>query len=102
MRSVCPSCDHGRVLVFRPDCASKGVCECGLCPEVDDCPECRIVACEACGTEGTIYSGTGWDGDYLYADRCTVCDGTGGEIVKVEPCTEEDLENKAAQWRGEA
>ncbi len=29
-------CDHGRVLVFR----CKGHCECGLCPEVDDCPKC--------------------------------------------------------------
>lgn len=33
----CPrGCDHGRVLVFR----CTGVCECGHCPEVEDCPEC--------------------------------------------------------------
>jgi hypothetical protein len=93
----CPTCDHGRVEVF----ACEGVCECGMCPTVDDCPDCkgsgeadkpdvRIVLCEACGSEGTIYSGTGWDGDYLYADRCDTCEGTGGEVINVERITMED------------
>lgn len=32
----CPRCDHGRVLVFQ----CEGVCTCGHCPDVGDCPEC--------------------------------------------------------------
>ena len=32
----CKHCDHGRVLVFH----CKGVCDCGYCPEIADCPEC--------------------------------------------------------------
>ncbi len=33
----CQHCDgSGRVLVFY----CKGVCECGRCPDVEDCPEC--------------------------------------------------------------
>lgn len=33
----CPAgCDHGRVLRFR----CKSICDCGRCPEVEDCPEC--------------------------------------------------------------
>ena len=33
----CQRCDgSGRVEVFH----CKGVCECGMCPELDDCPEC--------------------------------------------------------------
>ena len=57
----------------------------------------RIVPCEACGTEGTIYGGTGWDGDYLYADRCTVCEGTGGEVVPTEAVTADDLDELEAE-----
>lgn len=33
----CQTCDgNGRVEVF----VCKGVCECGMCPELEDCPEC--------------------------------------------------------------
>ena len=32
----CQYCDHGRVLVYR----CKDVCECGYCPDLDDCPNC--------------------------------------------------------------
>lgn len=32
----CQYCDHGRVLVFY----CEGVCACGHCPDVEDCPEC--------------------------------------------------------------
>ena len=32
----CQHCDHGRVLVFY----CIGHCECGYCPDVEDCPEC--------------------------------------------------------------
>ena len=33
----CPrGCDHGRALVFH----CNGVCACGYCPDVEDCPEC--------------------------------------------------------------
>lgn len=32
----CQNCTDGRVLVFVCD----GVCQCGMCPQVADCPEC--------------------------------------------------------------
>ncbi len=33
----CDQCDHGRVLVF----SCEGVCMCGRCPDVGDCPTCK-------------------------------------------------------------
>lgn len=89
-------CDHGRVLVF----SCVDVCECGLCPDIGDCPECRIVLCEHCGSEGRIYRGQ-YD-DERDCGECPACAGTGGEIVKVEPITEEDIETQAAEERGES
>jgi hypothetical protein len=49
----------------------------------------RLVLCETCGSEGRIYRG-------LYEDErdcgpCPACEGTGGEIVEVEPIEMEDL-----------
>lgn len=35
LRDKC-DCDHGRVLQF--SCEDR--CDCGLCPEVVDCPHC--------------------------------------------------------------
>lgn len=61
----------------------------GLPPD----PNVRIVCCENCGSEGRVYIGQ-------YEDErdngeCPVCEGTGGEIVEVEPITEDDIENLA-------
>jgi hypothetical protein len=49
----------------------------------------RIVPCEACGSEGRIYRGQ-------YEDErdcgpCPYCEGTGGEIITVQPIELEDL-----------
>ena len=90
--SSCDKCDHGQVLVF----ACEGVCECGLCPYVGDCPVCvgedtpdvRIVLCEACGSEGRIYRGQ-YD-DERDCGECPACEGTGGEIIDVARITLED------------
>lgn len=35
-KPVCGLCADGRVLVYR----CEGPCECGLCPDVEDCPHC--------------------------------------------------------------
>lgn len=84
--TTCQNCDHGRVEVF----ACVGVCECGLCPDIGDCQECRIVLCEHCGSEGRIYRGQ-YD-DERDCGECPACEGTGGEIVTVTPITVEDLD----------
>jgi len=56
----------------------------------------RIVLCEACGSEGQIIWQTGGSDNYgnpLEAcEPCPYCEGTGGEIIKTEPITLEDLE----------
>lgn len=51
-----------------------------------------IVPCEACGTEGTIYSGTSWDGDYRWAEPCPYCDGTGDAEIDGQMIDLEDAE----------
>jgi hypothetical protein len=61
----------------------------------------RIVGCEACGTDGRLYVL-----DYCHGSRnepphwgdrddgpCPYCEGTGGEIIEVEPIGIEDLGN---------
>jgi len=50
----------------------------------------RIVLCEACGSEGRILSCDGgpYDTD---GGPCPYCEGTGGELIKVQPITEEDF-----------
>jgi hypothetical protein len=67
--------------------------------ERDDSEDFRIVGCEACGTEGRVQHIThtyvdfrnggivecGWEED------CEACEGTGGEIIPVEPITLDDL-----------
>jgi len=50
----------------------------------------RIVCCEACGSEGRIYYGECDDG---FSEPCPYCEGTGGEIIPVEPITLDDLLN---------
>ena len=56
----------------------------------------RIVACEACGTEGRIYHGNG-DKPWDYVEECPYCDGTGGEIITTQPIEMADLDSEGAQ-----
>lgn len=51
----------------------------------------RIVLCEACQSEGRILTSDGGPYDTDNGE-CPYCEGTGGEIVKTEPITLEDLE----------
>jgi hypothetical protein len=59
----------------------------------------RIVGCEACGTEGRIYvtdwSPGDWNEPGHWGERdtgpCPYCEGTGGEIIEVEPIEMDDL-----------
>jgi hypothetical protein len=58
------------------------------------CGDFRIVPCEWCGTEGRLYrtaSGHPNDPDTIDIGPCSACEGTGGEIVEVEPITMEEL-----------
>lgn len=49
----------------------------------------RIINCECCGGEGRDLRGSGPDPiDY---GECTVCEGTGRELIEVEPIEMEDL-----------
>jgi hypothetical protein len=41
----------------------------------------RIVCCEACGSEGRLIDDT----------PCNWCDGTGGEVIAVQPIEQDDL-----------
>lgn len=56
----------------------------------------RIVLCEACGSEGRIYHWTGRYDNYgnpmEYEEPCPYCDGTGGELIGVQPIELEDME----------
>lgn len=45
----------------------------------------RVVGCEACGTEGQIYS------DEYTSVPCPWCEGTGGEVIEVYPIEMKDL-----------
>ncbi len=56
----------------------------------------RIVACEACGTEGRVYHGNG-DKPWDYVEECPYCDGTGGEIITTQPIEMADLDAEGAQ-----
>jgi hypothetical protein len=56
----------------------------------------RIVACEACGTEGRIYHGNG-DKPWDYVEECPYCDGTGGEIITTQPIEMADLDSEGAR-----
>lgn len=58
--------------------------------------EVRIVFCEACQSEGRIYVSDGFSWDDGPRERdigpCEVCEGTGGEIVEVQPIDLSDLD----------
>lgn len=45
----------------------------------------RVVLCEACGSEGRISDDYG-------NDPCPWCEGTGGEVILVQPIEMADLE----------
>jgi ssDNA-binding Zn-finger/Zn-ribbon topoisomerase 1 len=60
-------------------------------PEHQCADECqyRVVRCDACGSEGRILRGQYED---EYDDGpCPACEGTGEEIVEVEPIDQDDL-----------
>lgn len=59
----------------------------------------RIIPCEYCGTEGRIYErhlvyerNAAPHEDDVEVGPCPCCEGTGGEIIKVQPIELEDLE----------
>lgn len=54
----------------------------------------RLILCEYCGSEGRIYgsrSGHQNDPDTIDRGPCAACEGTGRELIEVEPITLEDL-----------
>lgn len=60
------------------------------------CCNFRVVACEACGTEGRIYV-TDYDSENgCWGERddgpCPYCDGTGGEIIETQTIEMKDLD----------
>jgi hypothetical protein len=61
----------------------------------------RIVLCEACGSEGRFYVDTFMrdrNGEAIMADElCPYCEGTGGEIITVQPIELEDLDAIAGE-----
>lgn len=55
-------------------------------------PDVRVVPCETCGTEGRLYErvttyerNAAPHDDLVDTGPCPDCEGTGGELVKVEP-----------------
>lgn len=52
--------------------------------------EYRVIPCEACGSEGRVLTSDGgpYDKDH---GPCPYCDGTGSELIEVQPITIEDL-----------
>ena len=56
-------------------------------------PEVRLVLCSACGSEGRVIRH--FCGDDHDEGPCPVCEGTGSEIVEVEPI---DMEDLASFW----
>jgi len=57
--------------------------------------EYRIVLCESCGGEGRLIRCAGVEIGYGYIERdegpCPACEGTGLEVIAVEPITLDDL-----------
>src|SRR5262245_48683857 len=60
--------------------------------DVRDLSDGMIVLCEACGSEGRIYSGHPDDPNPTDCGPCPVCDGTGEAVIKAFPCDETDLD----------
>lgn len=55
----------------------------------------RIIPCEACQSEGRIYRGQ--FEDERDCGECPYCDGTGGEIITVQPIEMDDLDAMAGE-----
>ena len=64
--------------------------------EAEAIADLRIVACEACGTEGRVL--VTMPGEWDPEDRgpCPYCEGTGGEIITTQPIEMEDLDEGRA------
>jgi len=56
----------------------------------------RIVACEACGTEGRVLVTVPGQWDPEDHGPCPYCEGTGGEIITTQPIEMEDLDEGRA------
>jgi hypothetical protein len=59
----------------------------------------RIVLCEVCGSEGRILTGHPNDPYPRDGGPCPACEGTGLEVIEVEPITEEDLDYESEMAR---
>jgi hypothetical protein len=57
----------------------------------------RIVACEACGTEGRVLATMLGQWDPEDHGPCPYCEGTGGEIITTQPIEMADLDTEGAQ-----
>ena len=64
--------------------------------EAEAIADLRIVACEACGTEGRVL--VTMPGEWDPEDRgpCPYCEGTGGEIITTQPIEMADLDDGGA------
>lgn len=56
----------------------------------------RIVLCERCRSEGRLYCGHANDPNPRDCGPCPACEGTGGELIEVEPIEMEDLDIRDA------
>jgi hypothetical protein len=76
-----------------PEChsACQYALDVGMWPEHQCVGECqyRVVRCGACSSEGRILRGQ-YEDEYD-AGPCPACEGTGEEIVEVEPIDQDDL-----------
>jgi hypothetical protein len=64
--------------------------------EAEAIADLRIVACEACGTEGRVLVTVAGQWDPENRGPCPYCDGTGGEIIITQPIEMEDLDEGRA------
>ena len=64
--------------------------------EAEAIADLRIVACEACGTEGRVLRSNGGPDD-IDCGECPYCEGTGGEIITTQPIEMADLDGEGAQ-----
>ena len=65
------------------DCAGQGVLSLD-----GSSPSARLIRCEYCDGEGRIYRGYPDERD---EGQCSVCEGTGTDVVETEPVTEEEI-----------
>jgi hypothetical protein len=60
------------------------------CIQIPDDTDWRVVLCESCGSEGRTYRSSGGPDEIDYGP-CPYCEGTGGEMIRVEPIEIDDL-----------